>query len=182
MEKIIFSKNSGLLSVVFYSCFLFTHFACNEAAAASMAIESSQDNTENSVVTPRFTAAFKNTDIREFINIVSKNLHKTIIIDSQVQGEVSVHSYEQLTADQYYQFFLNVLEVYGYTVITNSDNILKVVPSEKGQRAALTAQQKTQRRGHRGPRRADAKPLRRFACADPRQVQQQHGRGQRSLL
>lgn len=107
-----------------------------------MAIESSQDNTENSVVTPRFTAAFKNTDIREFINIVSKNLHKTIIIDSQVQGEVSVHSYEQLTADQYYQFFLNVLEVYGYTVITNSDNILKVVPSEKGQRAALTAQQK----------------------------------------
>ncbi len=122
--------------------FLFTHFACNEAAAASMAIESSQDNTENSVVTPRFTAAFKNTDIREFINIVSKNLHKTIIIDSQVQGEVSVHSYEQLTADQYYQFFLNVLEVYGYTVITNSDNILKVVPSEKGQRAALTAQQK----------------------------------------
>ncbi|UIA87921.1 type II secretion system secretin GspD [Erwinia tracheiphila] len=142
MDNIISSKNRGLLSVVFYSCFLFTHFACNEAAAASMEIGPSPDNTANSVVTPRFTAAFKNTDIREFINIVSKNLHKTIIIDSHVQGEVSVHSYEQLTADQYYQFFLNVLEVYGYTVITNSDNILKVVPSEKGERAALTAQKK----------------------------------------
>ncbi len=140
MDKARFSKHQVFLLFIFYSCFLFTPFFCTEAIAevTSTATNSAPNKTENSAVTQRFTAAFKNTDIREFINTVSKNLHKTIIIDSQVKGEVSVHSYDQFTSDQYYQFFLNVLDVYGYTVITSSDNVLKVVPSEKGERSALT--------------------------------------------
>ncbi len=145
MNKMTSSKHRKLLSLALYSCFIFPPFVCQHAAAedASTAVNPAPNNTANSADNPRFTAAFKNTDIREFINIVSKNLHKTIIIDSQVKGEVSVRSYDQFDADQYYQFFLNVLDVYGYTVITTANNVLKVVPSEKGERAALTSPQNT---------------------------------------
>lgn len=85
-----------------------------------------------------FSANFKGTDIHEFINTVSKNLGKTIILDDSVKGKVTVRSYEQLDAKEYYQFFLNVLDVYGYAVIGMPNNVLKVIPAKEGKRAALT--------------------------------------------
>ncbi|MGL5385626.1 MAG: type II secretion system secretin GspD [Serratia sp. (in: enterobacteria)] len=85
-----------------------------------------------------FSANFKGTDIHEFINTVSKNLGKTIILDDSVKGKVTVRSYEQLDAKEYYQFFLNVLDVYGYAVIGMPNNVLKVIPAKQGKRATLT--------------------------------------------
>ena len=74
-----------------------------------------------------FSASFKGTDIQEFINIVGRNLQKTIIVDPAVRGKVNVRSYDLLDNDQYYQFFLNVLAVYGYAVVEAEDGILKVL-------------------------------------------------------
>ena len=75
----------------------------------------------------QYSPNFKGTDINEFINIVGKILNKTIIIDPAVRGKVNVRSYDLLTEEQYYHFFLNVLQVYGYAVIDLGDGILKVV-------------------------------------------------------
>ncbi len=74
-----------------------------------------------------FSASFKGTDIQEFINIVGRNLQKTIIVDPAVRGKVNVRSYDLLDDEQYYQFFLNVLAVYGYAVVEAEDGILKVL-------------------------------------------------------
>ncbi|GAJ77192.1 LOW QUALITY PROTEIN: general secretion pathway protein D [Vibrio sp. JCM 18905] len=60
-----------------------------------------------------FSASFKGTDIQEFINIVGRNLEKTIIVDPSVRGKIDVRSYDVLNEEQYYSFFLNVLEVYA---------------------------------------------------------------------
>lgn len=74
-----------------------------------------------------YAANFKGTDIQEFINIVGKNLNKTIIVDPTVRGKINVRSYDLLNQDQYFQFFLNVLQVYGYAVVEMDNNILKVI-------------------------------------------------------
>ncbi|WP_414831007.1 type II secretion system secretin GspD [Alteromonas sp. H39] len=73
---------------------------------------------------------FKDTDINEFINIVGKNLERTIIVDPNVRGKISVRSYDMLNEDQYYQFFLNVLQVYDFAVVEMPSGILKVVRSK----------------------------------------------------
>lgn len=70
---------------------------------------------------------FKGTEITEFIDIVGKNLHKTIIVDPQVRGRINVRSYEMLNEQQYYQFFLNVLEVYDFSVVEMKSGVLKVM-------------------------------------------------------
>lgn len=70
---------------------------------------------------------FKGTEITEFINIVGKNLNKTIIVDPQVRGRINVRSYEMLNEQQYYQFFLNVLEVYDFSIVEMKSGVLKVV-------------------------------------------------------
>ncbi|HHL2560532.1 TPA: type II secretion system secretin GspD [Yersinia enterocolitica] len=87
-----------------------------------------------------FSASFKDADIKEFINTVSKNINKTIIIDPKVQGLVSVRSYEQLDEEKYYHFFLNVLDVYGYTVVEMPNNILKVIPAKRAKSSFIPLQ------------------------------------------
>nr|WP_232819926.1 type II secretion system secretin GspD [Aliidiomarina celeris] len=74
-----------------------------------------------------FSASFRNTDINEFIQVVSRNLEKTIIVDPEVRGRVNVRSYDVMTRDQYYSFFLNVLSVYGYAVVEMDTGPLKVI-------------------------------------------------------
>lgn len=73
---------------------------------------------------------FKDTEITEFINIVGKNLKRTIIVDPNVRGKISVRSYDLLNEEQYYQFFLNVLQVYDFAVVEMPNGILKVVRSK----------------------------------------------------
>ncbi|HDL6856114.1 TPA: type II secretion system secretin GspD, partial [Yersinia enterocolitica] len=87
-----------------------------------------------------FSASFRDADIKEFINTVSKNINKTIIIDPKVQGLVSVRSYELLDEEKYYQFFLNVLDVYGYTVVEMPNNILKVIPAKRAKGSVVPLQ------------------------------------------
>ncbi|MCF8780257.1 type II secretion system secretin GspD [Vibrio sp. IRLE0018] len=84
-----------------------------------------------------FSASFKGTDIQEFINIVGRNLEKTIIVDPSVRGKIDVRSYDVLNEEQYYSFFLNVLEVYGYAVVEMENGVLKVVKSKDSKTSAI---------------------------------------------
>lgn len=73
---------------------------------------------------------FKNVEITNFIDIIGKNLKRTIIVDPNVRGKISVRSYDLMTQDQYYQFFLNVLQVYDFAVVEMPNGILKVIRSK----------------------------------------------------
>ncbi|MCY9844334.1 type II secretion system secretin GspD [Vibrio caribbeanicus] len=84
-----------------------------------------------------FSASFKGTDIQEFINIVGRNLEKTIIVDPSVRGKVDVRSYDMLSEEQYYSFFLNVLEVYGFAVVEMDNGILKVIKDKDAKTSAV---------------------------------------------
>lgn len=84
-----------------------------------------------------YSASFKNADINEFINIVGKNLGKTIILDPSVRGSINVRSYDLLNEEQYYQFFLNVLEVYGFAIVEGDNGIVKVIKAKDAKVAAI---------------------------------------------
>ncbi|MFT4924736.1 MAG: general secretion pathway protein D [Phenylobacterium sp.] len=90
-----------------------------------------------SAVAIDYSPNFKGTDINEFINIVGKNLQKTIIINPNVRGKINVRSYEMLTEEQYYLFFLNVLEVYGFAIVKMDNDILKVVRNKDSKGLAI---------------------------------------------
>lgn len=84
-----------------------------------------------------YSASFKNADINEFVNIVGKNLHKTIIVDPAVRGSINVRSYDLLDEQQYYHFFLNVLEVYGFAVVEMDNDVVKVIKAKDAKVAAI---------------------------------------------
>ncbi len=89
------------------------------------------------VLATEYSASFKNADINEFVNIVGKNLNKTIILDPSVRGSINVRSYDLLTEKQYYQFFLNVLEVYGFAVVEMDNGIIKVIKAKDAKVSAI---------------------------------------------
>ena len=66
----------------------------------------------------QYSANFQDADLREFITSVSKQMGKTILIDPSVQGKISVRSFDSFNEEEYYQFFLSVLDIYGYSGIT----------------------------------------------------------------
>ncbi|WP_026052563.1 type II secretion system secretin GspD [Gayadomonas joobiniege] len=88
-------------------------------------------------ISAEYSPNFKGTDINEFINIVGKNLKKTIIVDPNVRGKINVRSYDLLTEDQYYQFFLNVLEVYDYAVVEMSNGVIKVIRDKDAKTSSI---------------------------------------------
>ena len=85
----------------------------------------------------QYSPSFKGTEISEFVTIVGKHLKKTMIIDPNVRGKINVRSYDMLTEEQYYQFFLNVLEVYGYAAVKMDNNIVKIIRNKDAKTAAI---------------------------------------------
>ncbi|HBC1410286.1 type II secretion system secretin GspD [Escherichia coli] len=77
----------------------------------------------------QYGANFNNADIRQFVEIVGQHLGKTILLDPSVQGTISVRSNDTFSQQEYYQFFLSILDLYGYSVITLDNGFLKVVRS-----------------------------------------------------
>lgn len=93
--------------------------------------------TQQSAWSEQYAANFKGTDIQEFINIVGKNLNKTIIVDPAIRGKINVRSYDMLNDEQYYQFFLNVLQVYGYAVVELENNVIKVIKDKDAKTSSI---------------------------------------------
>jgi general secretion pathway protein D len=102
----------------------------NFLKALFLVIGSALFTVSSLVAAADYSPNFKNTEISEFINIVGKNLRKTIIVDPNVRGKITVRSYDLLNEAQYYQFFLNVLQVYGYSAVTMPSGVVKVIRSK----------------------------------------------------
>ncbi|MBL4940692.1 MAG: type II secretion system secretin GspD [Colwellia sp.] len=85
----------------------------------------------------QYSPSFKNTEIVEFVTIVGKNLKKTMIVDPNVRGKINVRSYDLLSEEQYYQFFLNVLEVYGFSAVDVNNNIIKIIRNKDAKTSSI---------------------------------------------
>ena len=93
------------------------------ASASAFAQQAGQQANQEAA---EYAASFKNTDITEFIQVVGRNLGKTMIIDPDVRGTINVRSYDVMSEEQYWQFFLNVLEVYGFATVAMESGVIKV--------------------------------------------------------
>ncbi|MEI7253870.1 type II secretion system secretin GspD [Dickeya dadantii] len=83
----------------------------------------------------KYSASFREVEIKEFVATAAQILKKNIIIDPSITGQISVRSYDDLDENQYVDFFLNVMEAYGYSVVKIDNHTLNVVPLAQSLRA-----------------------------------------------
>lgn len=70
---------------------------------------------------------FKDADIRAMIAAVADMTGRSIIIDPQVSGRVTVMSSQALSSDEVWDVFQSVLRVHGYTAVSD-DHTVRIVP------------------------------------------------------
>ncbi|MBF0218729.1 MAG: type II secretion system secretin GspD [Gammaproteobacteria bacterium] len=82
------------------------------------------------------TLNLKDADIRAVIATVSEMTGKNFIIDPRVKGTVTVISSAPMQADEVYEVFLSLLNVYGYTAV-EGDNVVKIVPDANAKQSPV---------------------------------------------
>ncbi|HEC86092.1 MAG: type II secretion system protein GspD [Candidatus Parabeggiatoa sp. nov. 2] len=73
------------------------------------------------------TLNFRETDIKDIVNIISEVTGKTFVVDPRVKGKVTVVSNQPMDGEQVYEVFLSILSVHGFTAIP-SGAVIKIVP------------------------------------------------------
>ena len=116
---------------------LTTPFLKRFLIAASAAISFSAVLFSTQLSATEYSPNFKNTEITEFIAIVGKNLGKTMIVDPNVRGKISIRSYSTFNDEQYYLFFLSVLEVHNFAAVKMGNNVLKIIRNKDAKTSSI---------------------------------------------
>lgn len=74
----------------------------------------------------------QNADLREFVETVSKITGKNFVMNPSVQGSVTVISPEKFEKRALYDIFLNVLAANGFSAVTGSGGVVRIVPAKGG--------------------------------------------------
>ncbi|MCM8884310.1 MAG: type II secretion system secretin GspD [Candidatus Thiodiazotropha sp.] len=84
----------------------------------------------------QITLNLNNADIEALIKTVSEHTGKNFVIDPRVKGKVTVISAHPMESDEFYQVFLSILEVHGFSTIPSGD-VIKVVPDVKAKQGGI---------------------------------------------
>jgi general secretion pathway protein D len=84
----------------------------------------------------QITLNLNNADIEALIKTVSEHTGKNFVIDPRVKGKVTVISAHPMERDEFYQVFLSILEVHGFSTIPSGD-LIKIVPDVKAKQSGI---------------------------------------------
>ncbi|MCU7904293.1 MAG: type II secretion system secretin GspD [Candidatus Thiodiazotropha sp. (ex Epidulcina cf. delphinae)] len=84
----------------------------------------------------QITLNLNNADIEALIKTVSEHTGKNFVVDPRVKGKVTVISAHPMESDEFYQVFLSILEVHGFSTIPSGD-VIKVVPDVKAKQGGI---------------------------------------------
>ncbi len=90
----------------------------------------------SSVQAEQITLNLNNADIEALIKTVSEHTGKNFVIDPRVKGKVTVISAHPMDRDEFYQVFLSILEVHGFSTIPSGD-LIKIVPDVKAKQSGI---------------------------------------------
>ena len=84
----------------------------------------------------QITLNLNNADIEALIKTVSEHTGKNFVIDPRVKGKVTVISAHPMDKDEFFQVFLSILEVHGFSTIPSGD-LIKIVPDVKAKQSGI---------------------------------------------
>ncbi|MES9831485.1 MAG: type II secretion system secretin GspD [Candidatus Thiodiazotropha sp. DIVDIV] len=84
----------------------------------------------------QITLNLNNADIEALIKTVSESTGKNFVIDPRVKGKVTVISAHPMDKQEFYEVFLSILEVHGFSTIPSGD-VIKIVPDVKAKQGGI---------------------------------------------
>ncbi|MEJ2609624.1 MAG: type II secretion system secretin GspD [Candidatus Thiodiazotropha sp.] len=84
----------------------------------------------------QITLNLNNADIEALIKTVAETTGKNFVIDPRVKGKVTVISAHPMNRNEFYNVFLSILEVHGFSTIPSGD-VIKIVPDVKAKQGGI---------------------------------------------
>ena len=94
---------------------------------AGGAVQLAQAGAAPAASSQRITTNFRDTDIATVAEAVANATGRTFIVDPRVRAQVNLISTTPMTANEFYQAFLSILQVHGFAAVPTG-NIVKIVP------------------------------------------------------
>ena len=95
----------------------------------------------NTALAETVTLNLKDADIGALIKTVSEHTGKNFVIDPRIKGKVTVVSAHPMEKEEFYQVFLSILEVHGFSTVPTG-NIIKIVPDVKAKQTGIPTTKK----------------------------------------
>lgn len=73
---------------------------------------------------------FRDADILQIVNLMSELTGKNFLVDEKVRGKVTIVAPKPVSLEEAYQVFLSILEIQGFTIVSQGP-IIKIVPSRE---------------------------------------------------
>ncbi|WP_177420592.1 type II secretion system secretin GspD [endosymbiont of Lamellibrachia barhami] len=89
-----------------------------------------------SVQADRITLNLNDADINALIKTVSEHTGRNFVVDPRVKGKVTVISAHPMDKDEFYQVFLSILEVHGFSTVPAGE-VIKIVPDVKAKQIGI---------------------------------------------
>ncbi|RLJ16124.1 type II secretion system protein GspD [bacterium endosymbiont of Escarpia laminata] len=89
-----------------------------------------------SVQADRITLNLNDADISALIKTVSEHTGRNFVVDPRVKGKVTVISAHPMDKDEFYQVFLSILEVHGFSTVPAGE-VIKIVPDVKAKQIGI---------------------------------------------
>lgn len=83
----------------------------------------------------KVTINFKDTDIREVAEMVSKVTGRNFLVDPRVKGKVTVISAEPIDGEQLYSSFLTILKTHGFIAVDDG-SLVQILPASSERESA----------------------------------------------
>jgi general secretion pathway protein D len=93
------------------------------ATCAALVLAGSSASAQQATITPNY----KDADLAQIVDAVSAITGKNFIIDPRVRAQVTMLSSTPMSPDAFYQAFLSILQVHGFTAV-ETGNIVRVIP------------------------------------------------------
>lgn len=93
-----------------------------------------------SVIEPTYSVNFKDTDIVDVVKAVAEATGKTIIVDPKVRGPIKVISSKPLNKKEYYELFLAILDIHGFTAV-ESAGVVRIIANRDARNMAIPTEQ-----------------------------------------
>ncbi len=90
----------------------------------------------SSVFADRITLNLNNADINALIKTVSEHTGTNFVVDPRVKGKVTVISAHAMEKEEFYQVFLSILEVHGFSTVP-AGGVVKIVPDVKAKQVGI---------------------------------------------
>lgn len=123
--------------------FLFFYIATSQAAPTDNNLAPPAQAPVKTAGAGKLVFNFQDADIQAVVKTVSRMTGRNFLLDPRVKGKVTIISSTPVSRNSAYQIFLSALKAQGFTAVSSTGGIVKIIPVGEGKQNAASPRKRS---------------------------------------